>query len=181
LANGHPDDMIDNYSQQVHYKEPLLLFHQGVDGKLANVSPEAGPVFAKIFAARGLAVGDYNNDGALDVLVANNGGAPVLLRNNAAKGRNWLGIKLEGVTCNRDAIGAKIVWTAGGKTIRRLKNNGGSYLSSHDPREILGIGPATKIDELEIHWPAPSKRIDKFTNLAVNRYLHIVEGKPLKA
>jgi hypothetical protein len=179
LANGHPDDMIDHYSQEVHYKEPLLLFHQGSDGKLINVSPEAGPVFRKAFPARGLTVGDYNNDGALDVLVANNGAPPVLLRNNAAKGRNWLGIKLEGVVCNRDAIGTKIVWKAGGRTMRRLKNNGGSYLSSHDPREILGVGVAAKIDELEIQWAPPSKHVDKFTNLALNRYVRIVEGKGL--
>jgi len=177
LANGHPDDMIDNYSQQVHYKEPLLLFHQGADGKLVNVSASAGPVFQKMFPARGLAVGDYDNDGALDVLVANNGGAPVLLKNNAAKGRNWLGIKLEGRTCNRDAIGTRITWKAGGKTMRRLKSSGGSYLSSHDPREILGIGTANKIDELQIQWAAPSKQVDKFTNLEVNRYIRIVEGK----
>jgi len=177
LANGHPDDMIDNYSQQVRYREPLLLFHQGADGKLANVSANAGPVFQKAFAARGLAVGDYDNDGALDVLVADNGGAPILLKNNAAKGHNWLGIKLEGRTCNRDAIGTRITWKAGGKTMRRLKNNGGSYLSSHDLREVLGIGKAAKIDELEIQWAAPSKQVDKFTNLEVNRYIRIVEGK----
>ena len=115
LANGHPDDMIDSYSQQVHYGEPPLLFHQGADGKLVDVSASAGPVFQKAYAARGLAVGDYNNDGALDVLIANNGGAPVLLRNNAAKGRNWLGIQLEGATANRDAIGTRIIWRAGGK------------------------------------------------------------------
>ncbi|MGI9075551.1 MAG: CRTAC1 family protein [Bryobacteraceae bacterium] len=177
LANGHPDDMIESYSQQVHYKEPLLLFHYGSDGKLSNVSDHAGPVFQKVFAARGLAVGDYNNDGAADVLIANNGGRPVLLRNNAAKGNNWLGLKLEGITCNRDSIGTKIIWKTDIKTFRRLKNNGGSYLSSHDPREVLGLGSAAKLDELEIQWPAPSKQVDRFTNLGVNRYLHIVEGK----
>ena len=177
LANGHPDDMIDSYSMQVKYKEPMLLYHQGEDGKLHNVSQTAGPVFQKQFAARGLAVGDYDNDGSLDVIIGVNGAPPVLLRNNAAKGNNWLGLKLEGVTCNRDAIGARIVWKAGGKVRSRLKNNGGSYLSSHDLREVLGIGAATQIDELEIHWPAPSMRIEKLSKLAPNRYLHIVEGK----
>ncbi len=177
LANGHPDDMIDHYSSQVKYKEPMLLFHQGSDGKLHNVSDQGGSAFQKAFAARGLAVGDYNNDGALDVLICNNGGAPVLLKNNAAKGNNWLGIQLEGAACNRDAIGAKIYWTAAGKKRFRLKNNGGSYLSSHDPREVLGIGKAAKIDLLEIYWPAPSKRVDKFTNVPVNSYIRIVEGK----
>ena len=177
LANGHPDDMIDSYSMQVKYKEPLLLYHQGKDGKLRNVSQSAGPVFQQQFSARGLAVGDYDNDGALDVLIGVNGGPPVLLKNNAARGTNWLGLRLEGVTCNRDAIGARIVWKADGTTRARLKNNGGSYLSSHDLREVLGIGAATHIEELEIHWPAPSKHIDKFSNLAPNRYIHIVEGK----
>src|SRR6476619_4574459 len=94
LANGHPDDMIEKYSQQVRYKEPLLLFHS--DGsKLANVSDQAGPIFQKAFPARGLAVGDYNNDGRLDVLIGNNGGAPVLLKNNAGEGNHWVGVRLQ--------------------------------------------------------------------------------------
>jgi enediyne biosynthesis protein E4 len=177
LANGHPDDMIDNYSLQVHYKEPLLLFHKEADGKLHDVSKDAGPVFHRPFPARGLAVGDFDNDGALDVLICNNGGAPVLLKNNAAKGRNWLGLSLQGVTCNRDAIGAKITWTAGGKKRTRLKNNGGSYLSSHDSREVLGIGSTPKIDLVEIHWPAPSKQIDRIPNPPMNQYVRVVEGK----
>jgi len=179
MANGHPDDMIDLYSMQVHYREPLLLFHQGADRQLHDVTSQAGPVFSKSFAARGLAVGDYDNDGALDVLIGVNGGAPLLLRNNAARGNNWLGLKLEGKHCTRDAVGAKIYWTAGGQKRFRLKNNGGSYLSSHDPREVLGIGAATKIDELEIHWPAPSRQVDKFGNLPANRYIHIAEGGAL--
>ncbi len=83
LANGHPDDMIEQYSQQVKYKEPLLLFHN-TNGLLKNISADAGPVFKKSFPARGLAVGDYNNDGRLDVLVGNSGEAPLLLKNNAS-------------------------------------------------------------------------------------------------
>ncbi len=122
-------------------------------------------------------MGDFDNDGALDVLIGVNGDAPVLLKNNAAKGNNWLGIKLEGVTCNRDAIGAKISWKAGGKQRTRFKSSGGSYLSSHDPREVLGIGTAPSIDELEIHWPGPSKRVEKLTKLPMNRYIRVVEGK----
>lgn len=181
LANGHPDDMIDAYSLEVKYKEPLLLFHQGTDGKLHNVSNEAGPAFHKPFPARGLAIGDYNNDGAVDVLIANNGGAPVLLRNDAATGNNWIGLRLEGVRCNRDAIGAKIYWTVSGKRHSRLKNSGGSYLSSHDPREVLGLGQAAKADEVEIHWPAPSKQVDRLSNVPVNRYVRVVEGKGIVA
>jgi hypothetical protein len=176
LANGHPDDMIDSYSMQVKYKEPLLLFHQGDDHQLHDVSDQAGPAFHEYWAARGLAVGDFDNDGAIDVLIGVNGGAPVLLKNNAAKGNNWLGLKLEGSTCNRDAVGAKLVWTAAGTKRTRLKNNGGSYLSSHDPREVLGIGKAAKIDELEIHWPVPSKQIERLKDLPANQYIRIREN-----
>ncbi|HTT61661.1 MAG TPA: CRTAC1 family protein [Bryobacteraceae bacterium] len=177
LANGHPDDMIAEYSLEVKWKEPLLLFQQDAGGKLRNVSAQGGTAFAGDFNARGLAVGDWDNDGALDVVVCVNGGHPLLLKNNAAGGNNWLGIKLEGVTSNRDGIGARIRWTVEGKQFCRTKNSGGSYLSSHDGREVLGIGSAPKIDELEIQWPAPSKQVDRLTSLPLNRYVRIVEGK----
>ncbi len=176
LANGHPDDMIENYSQQVRYKEPLLLFrHDGT--RLVDVSAKAGPVFQKSFPARGLAVGDYNNDGRIDVLVGNNGGAPLLLKNNAGESNHWIGILLQGTACNRDAIGATITWSAGGVTRRRYKANGGSYLSSHDRREVLGIGTAAKVDWIEIKWPAPSGRIERLTDLPLDRYVTIIEGQ----
>ncbi|HXW05135.1 MAG TPA: CRTAC1 family protein [Vicinamibacterales bacterium] len=176
LANGHPDDMIEAYSQQVRYKEPLLLFrHEG--SKLTNVSAQAGPAFTKMFPARGLAVGDYDNDGRIDVLVGNNGDAPVLLRNNAGQGNHWLGIRLVGTACNRDAVGATISWSAGGAKRSRLKTSGGSYLSSHDLREVLGLGAAARVDWLEIRWPRPSDRVERFTDLPVDRYVRIVEGK----
>jgi enediyne biosynthesis protein E4 len=176
LANGHPDDMVENYSQQVKYKEPLLLFHNS-GGKLANVSAQSGPVFAKYFPARGLTVGDYTNDGRLDVFIGNNGDAPVLLKNNAGEGNHWLGLKLQGTACNRDAIGATITWSAGGTKRLRMKTGGGSYLSSHDPREVLGLGPATTVDFVEIKWPQPSGRVERFTDLPIDRYVTVVEGK----
>ena len=176
LANGHPDDMIENYSQQVRYKEPLLLFHHE-GSRLVDVSKQAGPTFQKTFPARGLAVGDYNNDGRIDVLVGNNGQAPVLLKNNAGEGHHWVGVRLQGTGCNRDAVGALLSWSAGGTTRTRYKSNGGSYLSSHDVREVLGLGPATKIDWLEIKWPQPSGRVERFTDVPIDRYVTIVEGK----
>ena len=93
LSNGHPDDMIDSYSPQVRYKEPMLLFHN--DGKrLNNISQTAGAVFQKDLSARGLAIGDFDNDELPDVLVGNNGGAPLLLHNNAGQGNHWLGVSL---------------------------------------------------------------------------------------
>ena len=176
LANGHPDDMIGQYSQMVKYKEPLLLFHNN-GTKLENVSPASGPVFTKSYPARGLAIGDYNNDGRIDVLIGNNGEAPVLLKNNAGDGNHWVGLKLQGTSSNRDAVGARLTWSVGGVVRRKMKNAGGSYLSSHDPREVLGLGTATKLDYLEITWPMPSGRKERFEDVPIDRYVTIVEGK----
>ena len=124
LANGHPDDMVAQRSQSVTYREPLLLFQQK-NGKFHNVSADAGLAFAKDFFARGLAVGDFDNDGRVDVLIGVNGGAPILLQNQAAANNHWLGIKLQGITCNRDAIGARLVWSAGGKEAFSTKERRG--------------------------------------------------------
>jgi len=180
LANGHPDDQIEKFSPNVKYKEPLILLHNNGQNGFDGVSSSAGPVFAKAFASRGMAVGDFNNDGAVDVLVNVNNDAPILLKNVAAPGNHWLGVRLIGKTCNPDAIGARITWQAGDLKRNRLKTGGGSYLASHDPREVLGLGEHAKIDKLEIHWPRPSERVDVFTDLAVDRYVTIVEGVGLK-
>jgi hypothetical protein len=173
LANGHPDDMVEVQSLKVKYKEPLLLF-ENINGQFKNVSAASGPVFSKDFPARGLSVGDYDNDGDLDVLIINNGAAPILLRNEGGNRNNWVGLQLVATRSNPAAVGAIITWEAGGVKYRRLKTAGGSYLSSHDPREILGIGTATKIDSIEIKWP--SGRVDKITNPPLRKYMKVVEG-----
>jgi enediyne biosynthesis protein E4 len=100
-----------------------------------------------------------------------------LLKNNAGEGNHWLGVRLQGTGCNRDAIGATLTWSAGGVTRKKFKSNGGSYLSSHDLREVLGIGPASKVDWVEITWPQPSGRVERLTDLPIDRYVTIVEGK----
>src|SRR5439155_8645894 len=120
LANGHPDDMVDQYHNHVHYREPLLLFRNTGDS-LINVSEQGGPAFLKSWTARGLAIGDFDNDGAADVLIANNGEPPLLLRNLVGQKNNWLGIKLVGRKCNTDAVGARVTWSFGGITRSRLK------------------------------------------------------------
>ncbi len=174
LSNGHPDDMIGVQSLKVKYKEPLLMF-ENVNGKYKNVSSTSGEVFKGEWASRGLSVGDYDNDGDLDVLVINNGEAPLLLRNEGGNRNNWLGLQLISTKSNPESVGAMITWEAGGVKRSRLKTAGGSYLSSHDPREILGIGQAAKIDSVQIKWP--SGQIDKLTNLPVNKYVKVTEGQ----
>jgi len=179
VANGHPDDKIEAHSSGVAYAEPLLLFRNNGRG-FDNVSTGAGGVFSQSFAARGLAIGDFNNDGAVDVLVAVNNGAPLLLQNTAAHGNHWLGVRLKGTRANPEAIGARIIWQAGDLKRSRLKVGGGSYLSAHDTREVLGIGERTMIDKLEIHWPRPSTRVDSFEHLPIDRYITIAEGSGIR-
>ncbi len=174
LANGHPDDMVEVQMTRVKYKEPLMLF-ENLNGKFKNVSARAGEVFQKDFPARGTATGDYDNDGDLDLLVINNGAAPLLLRNEGGSKNNWLGLQLAATKSNPLGVGALITWTAGGVKRSRYKTSGGSYLASHDPREILGLGKAAKVDSVEIKWP--SGKVDRLTNLPVNKYLKVVEGE----
>jgi enediyne biosynthesis protein E4 len=176
LCNGHPDDKIDGRVDGVKYLEPMLLFQNTGHG-LKNVSAQSGPIFSQPLAGRGMALGDFDNDGAVDVLVAVNNGAPILLRNNAARSNHWLGVKLVGQKSNRDAVGARITYQAGDLKRSRVKVGGGSYLSAHDPRMVLGLGNREKIDWLEVKWPMPGGSTQRFTDLPVDRYITIVEGQ----
>src|SRR5437764_11056794 len=101
----------------------------------------------------------------------------VLLRNNAGKQGHWLGVHLIGQKCNRDAVGARITYQSGDLRRSRMKVGGGSFLSAHDPRIVLGVGSRTKLDWLEVKWPLPSGAVERFTSLPVDRYITIVEGK----
>jgi len=180
LANGHPDDMVDARNRGVTYREPLILFHNQGQGKMLNVSASSGEPFKKRISARGLAVGDLNNDGYPDVLVGVNGGPPLLLYNNAEIKNHWLGLNLVCTKANPAAIGTLLKWSVGGVQHQRFKSGGGSFMSSHDPREVLGIGQRTKIDWLEIKWPQPSSRVERFTGLPIDRYITIVEGQGIR-
>jgi hypothetical protein len=176
ICNGHPDLTIDARRPGLRYREPLLLF-EGNGKSWKNVSTECGPAFASPIAGRGLALGDFDNDGAVDLLVTVNDGAPLLLRNNAGRQNHWLGVKLVGTKSNPDAIGAKLTWQAGDLKRQRTKVGGGSYLSSHDPREVLGLGGRTKVDWLEVQWPQPGGKTERFPSPPIDRYITIVEGQ----
>jgi len=175
LANGFPDDGVDETPSEVTYQQPLVLFH-GEGKTYKDVSKQAGPIFQKKFAARGLATGDFDNDGNVDVLVCVNDAPPILLHNNSGHQNHWLGLILMGTKSNRDAVGARITYSVAGAKHHRMKTSGGSFLSSHDPRMILGAGKSTKIDWLEVKWPGPSGKVERFINLPVDRYISLTEG-----
>lgn len=174
VCNGHPDDLIEVINTSLKHKEPLLLFENRA-GTYLNLGARAGEAFTRHYPARGLAVGDLNNDGFADVVVANNGAAPLLLRHRGTQVNRWVGLHLKG-----QAIGARLTWSAGGVKRSRLKSSGGSYLSAHDPRELLGLGAAKQIDWLEVRWPAPNGRVDRFENITANRYYTLKPGGRLE-
>ncbi|MGH9505296.1 MAG: CRTAC1 family protein, partial [Terriglobales bacterium] len=182
-GDGHPDDMVQSYDLDVYYHEKPLLFHSNGHGGFTDVSAQAGPAFQRRWGTRGLAIGDYDNDGRIDVLMNNNGAAPLLLHNQsgASGPRNhWLGVLLVSEDCNRDAVCARVRWGFAGQRRGRLKTGGGSFLSAHDPRLVLGIGTAEQVDWLEIRWPQPSGRVERFTHLPLDRYITIVEGRGIQ-
>ncbi|MBV9267242.1 MAG: CRTAC1 family protein, partial [Acidobacteriaceae bacterium] len=176
LCNGHPDPMINRHQPETKYEQRMMLLkNNGRSWK--DVSSDAGPVFARDIAGRGLALGDFDNDGLVDVLVTVNDGAPILLHNNAGRQNHWLGVRLTGRKANIDAVGAILTYRAGDLRRSCMKVGGGSFLSSHDPRLVLGLGKQTKVDWLEVRWPEPSGRVERFRDLPIDRYISIVEGQ----
>jgi hypothetical protein len=157
LANGHPDDLIEASHTGLKWKEPLLLL-ENRNGKFVNRSSDAGEGFRQEYPARGLAVGDLDNDGWPDIVVANNGAPPVVLHHRGGT-NHWIG--LVGAP-----PGATVRWPRGS----RFVTAGGSYLSSQDPRVVIGLGSAARLEWIEIEWPAPNKRIERLDNPAVDRY-----------
>jgi enediyne biosynthesis protein E4 len=176
LSNGHPDDQVDDRNAGIRYRQPILLLHNVGGIKTVNVSDSAGPAFSGRYSARGLAVGDLNNDGYPDVVITENGGPVHLLMNAAQAGNNWLGLTLAAKTANPAGAGAILRWSTAGRIFSRQKTAGGSFLSSQDPREIIGSGKAP-IDWVEVQWPLPSHRVDRILHPEMNHYLVIAEGQ----
>jgi enediyne biosynthesis protein E4 len=173
IAAGHVLDNIARYHTGVSWAEPKLLFRNIGRGIFADVSASLGPDLQAPTVSRGLAVGDYDNDGDVDVLVSNNGGAPQLLRNDGGNANHWLEVLLVGTRSNRDGVGARLKLTSGDWSMTAQRMGGMSYQSAQDPRLHFGLGSRTRVDALEIRWPSGS--LTRLTNVAANQILTIQE------
>ena len=174
IANGHIEDAIERVQPRVRYAEPPHLFHNLGNGKFKEVTASAGVSFAAPRVARGAAYGDINNDGALDVLVATNGGPAALFRNAGTKNHS-LRIKLTGTKSNRDGIGAVVRVTAGNDTQSQMLRSGSSYLSSSELIVSFGLASHTQADAVEIRWP--SGQSDHLKNVAADQIVTVEEGR----
>jgi hypothetical protein len=152
-ANGHVHPAADRSGQGTTYLQRDQVFRNLGAGRFEDVSASAGPGLTPERSSRGAAFGDYDDDGDIDVLVVNMNDRPTLLRNDTAASGHWINVRLEGTGPNRDAIGARVLVEAGGRTHVGEVRAGGSYLSHNDTRVHVGLGVATTVERLEVRWP----------------------------
>ena len=176
IANGHVYPQVDGQDWGTTWAERPQLFRNLDGAKFQEVPPASGSGLADVIPARGAAFGDLFNDGHIDVIINNIDATPALLRNVVRNGNHWLTVKLiGGPKSPRDAIGATVFLTAGGVRQRADLFSGGSYGSSSDQRVHFGLGEATKVDKLDIHWPSGLKQ--QLAIQEIDRIITIEEGK----
>ncbi len=176
LVNGHVYPQADTSDTGSRYAQRILLFHNQGNGTFSEVAAQAGEDLVVPRVSRGLAIGDIDNDGFLDMIIENLTGKPTLLRNMGNR-NNWITIRTVSKGLNRDAIGAKVKVTAGDLVQWDEVRSGGSYLSGSDLQLHYGLGARTQVDVIEIHWP--DEKTEFIRDVAINRFLTIEEGKGL--
>jgi len=171
VTNGHVADNVQLYQKHTYAQKDLL--YENVGGRFRDISSQSGSVFQADRVGRGLAVADFDNDGALDVVITSVGRPAVLLKNQAGKRGNWITIRAEGTRSNRFGLGATVqVETSEGVQVGEI-NNVASYESSSDIRAHFGLGPAKTIKQIEVAWPSGAKQVLK--DVAVNQILTVKE------
>lgn len=176
VLNGHIENEIERIQRRVRYAQPPHLFRNLGKGKFREVTREMGLAFQTRRVGRGAAYGDIDNDGALDLLMATNGGPPVLFHNEGTANHS-LRVRLLGSRSNRDGIGAVVAVTAGGQTQRQMLRSGSSYLSQSELMLTFGLGSLPEAETLEVRWP--SGQVDHVGKTAGDQLVIVREGQGL--
>jgi hypothetical protein len=173
VVNGHVYPQLDKsrLGASAPYRQRRLLYHNNGNGTFDEVAAQYGAVFMDERVSRGLALGDLDDDGRLDVVVNDLDGAPQVLRNEMPGTGHWLRVRLRGRAPNTNAIGAKVIVKAGEAVQRRLVRSGTSYISQCDMRPHFGLGAAAKVDSVEVIWPDGTTT--RRTDVAADQILEI--------
>jgi enediyne biosynthesis protein E4 len=174
VANGHIDETVRNIRGNVGYAQPPQLFLNSGKGNFTDVAAEIGAGFDHPKVGRGLAYGDFDRDGDLDLLLTTNNGPAYLYRNDQSAGNRSIRFRLVGTKSNRDAIGATVHIVSGGLTQTRMVKSGSSYLSQSELPVTFGLGKQDHVESLVIDWP--SGRTEEFKNLQAGRSYECTEG-----
>ena len=174
LSNGHVYPEVAQLKTEAGYKQRKVIYRNLGTGKFRDITAEVGPPATEAKAGRGAAFGDYNDDGQVDVAIANVNDVPDLYRLNGNAANHWVTLKLVGVASNRDAIGARVRCVTGGVEQSQEVRGGGSYLSQNDFRVHFGLGAATRVERVEVRWP--NGREETWGPLDADRFHTLKEG-----
>jgi hypothetical protein len=176
VGNGNIYDNVELFDPGYTYPQRNHVYKNQGDGTLNEISSQCGPGLSLNKVSRGVAFGDYDNDGDIDILITNSNQTPDLLLNESSNQNNWLNLRLVGTASNKDAIGARVRVVAPGlePQLREVKS-GSSYLCQSDMRLHFGLGKASIVDRIEIRWPSGLKQT--FEGIAPNQFLEVREGE----
>lgn len=174
VANGHIMEEPSTDEDDSGHEQPDMLFRNTAGGKFENVSLASGDHFSTRHSSRGAAFGDYDNDGDVDILVANSNTTANLLRNEGGNRNHKLMVGVVGTESNRDGIGARLVLTSGKGTHMREVHGAYSYCAANDLRVHFGLGSSETVEHLEVRWP--SGRVEILEDLTADRWIVIKEG-----
>jgi len=173
-VNGHVYPELERAKTDESYRNPRLVYRNLGNAKFEDVSALAGPGIAELKSSRGAAFGDFDNDGAMDVLVMNMAESPSLLRNHLTNGNHWIKVKVSGTHSNRSAIGAVVTMDARGMKQTAAVVSQSSFLSHNDSRLHFGLGELDRADRFSVRWP--NGESEQFPGAPAGSLVELVEG-----